>query len=97
VYAGPGALPAEDIAGWIAAAASALRARGLLFVHERHPAGECVEPMALRWSTDYFERPWRVDTLVEAALGAGLELRRLAELRAPAPTPRKPRTGRLAA
>jgi len=91
VVAGPGSLP-EDLAGWIGAATAALRANGVLFLHERHPAGECVDPMSLRWSADYFEQPWLVGDLVEAVLAAGLELRRLAELRAPAaPRRRDPR------
>jgi SAM-dependent methyltransferase len=92
VYAGPGTLPGDDLAGWVGAAASAVRVGGVLFVHERHPAGECVDQMSLRWSADYFERPWLLGELVEAAVAAGLDPRRLVELRAPAaPRRRDPR------
>jgi SAM-dependent methyltransferase len=92
VYAGPGTIPGEDLAGWLRAAFSPVRVGGVLFVHERHPAGECVDPMSLRWSADYFERPWLLGELVEGTLAAGLELRRVVELRAPAaPRRRDPR------
>jgi SAM-dependent methyltransferase len=89
VYAGPGSLAGiGDVPGWIAAAAGVLQARGVLFLHERHPVAECIDPTSLRWRADYFEREWTPGELIEAVLAAGLTLRRFAELRAP-PLPRR--------
>ena len=93
VYGGPGALAqVEDVGAWVGAAAAALRVRGELFLHERHPVAECLDPMNLRWRADYFELPWRPGDLVAAVIDAGLVLSRLAELRPPAsPRRRDPR------
>jgi SAM-dependent methyltransferase len=83
VYAGPGTLRSVDLEGWLAAAASALRARGALFVHERHPVADCIDPTTLRWRADYFELGWTLGELIDAVLAAGLVLQHLVELRAP--------------
>jgi SAM-dependent methyltransferase len=89
VYGGPGVLAhVEDLGAWVAAAASVLRVRGELFLHERHPVAECLDPMNLRWRADYFELPWRPGDLVAAVVEAGLSVSRLAELR-PSASPRR--------
>jgi ubiquinone/menaquinone biosynthesis C-methylase UbiE len=83
VYAGPGSLDVVgDVPSWVVAAARVLRAGGVLFLHERHPVAECIDPTTLRWRADYFDRKWSLGDLVDALLAAGLTLRRFAELRA---------------
>jgi SAM-dependent methyltransferase len=88
VYACPGALSHGSAGGFVAAAASALQARGTLVLHERHPVADCIDPATLRWRADYFDLERSPGQLVDAAVAAGLVVRRLAELRAPA-TPRR--------
>lgn len=106
VYVGMGALAyLHDLAAVAAGAAAALRPGGALLVWDTHPALLCLDLPSLRWREDYFGgvlhvdgplrertvRLWRLGEIVEAALGAGLLLRRLEELPAPPGSPRHDR------
>jgi SAM-dependent methyltransferase len=85
VYAGEGVLDRlDDLDGWAAGVAAALRAGGELLVFDDHPVAECVDGL-LRWRSDYFrdptgpERLWRVGQVVSAVARAGLRVEALEE------------------
>jgi 2-polyprenyl-3-methyl-5-hydroxy-6-metoxy-1,4-benzoquinol methylase len=85
-----------DLVPWASEAAAALRAGGMLFVVDLHPAGACVDATTLRWRDDYFAgellvgqrthplarlRLWRLAEIVDAVVAARFEIRRLEEFR----------------
>ncbi len=85
VYSGEGVLDGlEDLDGWAAGAATALREGGELLVFDDHPVAECVDGL-LRWRADYFREPseperlWRVGQVVSAVARAGLRVEALEE------------------
>jgi SAM-dependent methyltransferase len=85
VYSGEGVLDRlDDLDGWAAGVAAALRAGGELLAFDDHPVAECVDGL-LRWRADYFrapadaERLWRVGQVVTAVARAGLRVEALEE------------------
>jgi SAM-dependent methyltransferase len=93
VYSGEGVVArVDDLDGWAAGVAAALRPRGELLVFDDHPVAECVDGL-LRWRGDYFrdpddpERLWRLGQLVSALARAGLQVAALEEY--PAGTSRR--------
>ena len=68
----------RDPHAWAMGIAAALKPRGYLFLHARHPVLDCLDP-SLRWREDYFAWPG-VGRIVTAAARAGLEIRRVEEL-----------------
>jgi SAM-dependent methyltransferase len=72
----------RDLDQWLAGIATALKPGGALLLYDGHPVTEHVDPLG-HWRDNYFEesdeRPWRLDEVVNAVIGAGLRLTRLAE------------------
>lgn len=72
----------RDLDRWLGGIATALKPGGMLLLYDRHPVTEHVDPLG-HWRDNYFEgsdeRPWRLDEVVNAVIGAGLRLTRLAE------------------
>jgi SAM-dependent methyltransferase len=68
----------RDPHAWAMGIAAALKPRGYLFLHARHPVLECLDP-SLRWREDYFGWP-TVGAIVTSVARAGLLIRRLEEL-----------------
>lgn len=78
VYLGSGALRRlRDARAWAAGVAAALRAGGVLLVHDDHPAAICLDAFE-RWRGDYFASPG-LGALVSAVADAGLRLRGVEE------------------
>ena len=85
VYSGEGVLGhLDDLAGWAAGIAAALREHGELLVFDDHPVADCVDGF-LRWRDDYFRDPadpdrlWRIGQVVSALVRAGLRIEALEE------------------
>jgi len=85
VYSGEGVLGGlNDLDGWAAGIAAALRAAGELLVFDDHPVADCVDGL-LRWRSDYFRDPadpdrlWRIGQVVSALARAGLHVKALEE------------------
>ena len=72
----------RDLDQWLAGIAAALKPGGTLLLYDGHPVTERVDPLG-HWRDNYFEesdeRPWRLDEVVNAVVGAGLRMTRLAE------------------
>ncbi len=78
VFLGSGSLRRlRDARAWAAGVAAALRAGGVLLLHDEHPAGLCLDAFE-RWRGDYFATPG-VGALVTAVADSGLRLRGLEE------------------
>ena len=78
VYLGAGCLERlRTPEGWATGVAAALRPGGVLLLHDEHPAAACLDAFG-RWSGDYFAT-FGLGALVEAVVGAGLQLRGLEE------------------
>ena len=78
VYLGYGSLARlRALDPWAHGVAAALRAGGVLLLHDTHPAAACLDAFG-RWRTDYFAYAG-VGDLVTAVTGAGLRLRGLEE------------------
>ena len=85
VYSGEGVLDGlDDLDGWAAGIAAALREHGELLVFDDHPIADCVDGL-LRWRSDYFRDPagsdrlWRMGQVVSALARAGLHVAALEE------------------
>jgi SAM-dependent methyltransferase len=70
----------RDPHAWAMGIAAALKPRGYLFLHARHPVVDCLDA-SLRWREDYFAWPG-VGQIVTAVARAGLLIRRVEELAA---------------
>jgi SAM-dependent methyltransferase len=72
----------RDLDQWLAGIATALKAGGMLVLYDGHPVTQRVDPLG-HWRDNYFEesdeRPWRLDEVVNAVIGAGLRMTKLAE------------------
>ena len=72
----------RDLDQWLAGIVSALKPGGMLLLYDSHPVSAHVDPLG-HWRDNYFEesdeRPWRLDEVVNAVVGAGLRMTRLAE------------------
>lgn len=72
----------RDLDQWLAGAVAALKPGGTLLLYDSHPVAERLDPLG-HWRDNYFEepdeRPWRLDEVVNAVIGAGLRVTRLAE------------------
>jgi SAM-dependent methyltransferase len=92
VYAGEGTLAlAPDLDLLAAALSAALRKNGRLVLCDRHPIGDCIDPVGLRWRESYFdEGRRRLGQIVTAMIGTQLDLVELEEL----PPPPKEAGGR---
>jgi SAM-dependent methyltransferase len=83
VFTGGGVLQSlRDLDQWASGIATALRPGGTLLLYDSHPVTNCVDPLG-HWRDQYFERtdehPWRLEEIVGAVAGAGLNVTRLAE------------------
>jgi SAM-dependent methyltransferase len=85
VYSGEGVLDRlDDLDGWAAGIAAALRGHGELLVFDDHPVADCVDGL-LRWRSDYFRDPadrdrlWRMGQVVSALARAGFHVAALEE------------------
>ena len=72
----------RDLDQWLTGIATTLRPAGTLLLYDSHPVTERVDPLG-HWRDNYFdssdERAWRLEEVVNAAIGAGLRVTRLAE------------------
>lgn len=72
----------RDLDQWLTGIATTLRPGGTLLLYDSHPVTERVDPLG-HWRDNYFdssdERAWRLEEVVNAAIGAGLRVTRLAE------------------
>ena len=72
----------RDLDQWLAGIATALKPGGTLLLYDSHPVTERVDPLG-HWRDNYFEssdeRAWRLEEVVNAVIGAGLRVTRLAE------------------
>ena len=83
VFTGGGVLASlRDLDQWASGIATALKPGGTLLLYDSHPVTACVDPLG-HWRDQYFERteerPWRLEEIVDAVVGAGLGVTRLAE------------------
>lgn len=78
VYLGYGSLARlHALDAWAGGVAAALRAGGVLLLHDEHPAGACLDAFG-RWRDDYYATPG-LGELVTAVTRSGLRLRGLEE------------------
>ena len=72
----------RDLDQWLSGIATTLKPGGTLLLYDSHPVTERVDPLG-HWRDNYFdssdERAWRLEEVVNAAIGAGLRVTRLAE------------------
>ena len=72
----------RDLDQWLAGIATTLKPGGTLLLYDSHPVTERVDPLG-HWRDNYFdssdERSWRLEEVVNAVIGAGLRVARLAE------------------
>ena len=72
----------RDLDQWLAGIATTLKAGGTLLLYDSHPVTERIDPLG-HWRDNYFEgsdeRAWRLEEVVNAVIGAGLRVTRLAE------------------
>jgi SAM-dependent methyltransferase len=69
----------EDLDQWLAGIASALKPGGTFLLYDHHPVTAAVDALG-HWRDNYFEEPlWRLEQVVDAVTGAGLQVERLAE------------------
>jgi SAM-dependent methyltransferase len=72
----------RDLDQWLVGMVSALKPGGRLLLYDSHPVSVHVDPLG-HWRDNYFEdsdeRFWRLEEVVDAVLGAGMRLTRLAE------------------
>ena len=72
----------RDLDQWLAGIATTLKPGGTLLLYDSHPVTERVDPLG-HWRDNYFdssdERAWRLEEVVNAVIGAGLPVTRLAE------------------
>jgi SAM-dependent methyltransferase len=83
VFTGGGVLGSlRDLDQWASSVATALKPRGTFLLYDSYPVTDCVDPLG-HWRENYFERteehPWRLEEIVDAVVGAGLAVIRLAE------------------
>ena len=83
VFTGGGVLRSlRDLEQWASGIATALKPGGVLLLYDAYPVTACVDPLG-HWRDHYFERteehPWRLEEIVDAVVGAGLGVTRLAE------------------
>jgi SAM-dependent methyltransferase len=72
----------RDLDQWLTGIATTLKPGGTLLLYDSHPVTERVDPLG-HWRDNYFdsadERAWRLEEVVNAVIGAGLRVTRLAE------------------
>ena len=72
----------RDLDQWASGIVTALKSGGTLLLYDSYPVTGCVDPLG-HWRDHYFERtdehPWRLEEIVDAVVGAGLSVTRLAE------------------
>jgi hypothetical protein len=72
----------RDLDQWLTGIATTLKPGGTLLLYDSHPVTERVDPLG-HWRDNYFdssdERAWRLEEVVNAVIGAGLRVARLAE------------------
>ena len=72
----------RDLDQWLAGIATTLKPGGTLLLSDSHPVTERVDPLG-HWRDNYFdssdERSWRLEEVVNAVIGVGLRVARLAE------------------
>jgi len=72
----------RDLDQWLAGIATTLKPGGTLLLYDSHPVTERVDPLG-HWRDNYFdssdERAWRLEEVINAVLGGGLRVTRLAE------------------
>ena len=72
----------RDLDQWLAGIATTLKTGGTLLLYDSHPVTEGVDPLG-HWRDNYFdssdERSWRLEEVLNAVIGAGLRVARLAE------------------
>jgi predicted TPR repeat methyltransferase len=69
----------RDLDQWLAGVESALKPGGTFFLYDHHPVTAAVDALG-HWHDNYFEEPrWRLEQVIDAATGAGLQVVRLAE------------------
>jgi SAM-dependent methyltransferase len=72
----------RDLDQWLAGIATTLKPGGTLLLYDSHPVTERVDPLG-HWRDNYFdnsdERAWRLEEVVNAVIGAGLSVTKLAE------------------
>ena len=72
----------RDLDQWLAGIATTMKPGGMLLLYDSHPVTERVDPLG-HWRDNYFdssdERAWRLEEVVNAVIGAGLRVTRLAE------------------
>jgi SAM-dependent methyltransferase len=79
VFTGGGVLDwLSDLDLWATGIVTALRPGGKLLLYDDHPVGRCVDQLG-HWHADYFGEGWRMEQVVDAVLGAGLRIERIAE------------------
>jgi predicted TPR repeat methyltransferase len=79
VLAGEALDVVRDLDQWLAGVASALNPGGTFFLYDHHPVTAAVDALG-HWRDNYFEEPrWRLEQVIDAAVGAGLRVVRIVE------------------
>jgi SAM-dependent methyltransferase len=72
----------RDLDQWLSGIATTLKPGGTLLLYDSHPVTDRLDPLG-HWRDNYFdssdERAWRLEEVVNAVIGAGLPVTRLAE------------------
>jgi SAM-dependent methyltransferase len=72
----------RDLDQWLSGIATTLKPGGTLLLYDSHPVTDRLDPLG-HWRDNYFdssdERAWRLEEVVNAVIGAGLRVTRLAE------------------
>jgi len=72
----------RDLDQWLTGIVTALKQGGTLLLYDSHPVTDHVDPLG-HWRDNYFEssdeRRWRLEEVVNAVIGGGLRVTRLAE------------------
>lgn len=86
VYTGDGVLrQLRDLEAWTTGIVAALKTGGVLLLYDSHPVTACVDQLG-HWRDNYFEeaetedaRHWRLDQVLGAVRGSGLQITRFVE------------------
>lgn len=68
----------DDLDAWLQGIASALKPGGMLILYDSHPVTTSVDPLG-HWREDYFDGRRQLGEVLDAVIGAGLRVTRLAE------------------
>lgn len=72
----------RDLDQWLTGIVTALKQGGTLLLYDSHPVTDHVDPLG-HWRDNYFESSdehrWRLEEVVNAVIGGGLRVTRLAE------------------